>query len=574
MPESPRLPCGYVPARLAVLALCAFATVRAQGISWPPDQVLPHFTAAPELDVIDISGMPFDRKVAFTTLQGLVNRSRSRVYVLDAQQSHEGKSFWLDRITTAKKSVPDPFTLFTKYRAEIAGLCIYDPAVMGTVNAAVTAAGVRGCAVVSPDLSARLSAPPYALPVLLDLRTNRFADDRAAFRWAKDSFWGGCTHRMLAGMKPGAHYPLMDYIVANKALCVWLDPADSLDLPILKAAMQDMSVNGVYMGWWAGETRGVAFASGFGVMTFATDWFSNATVHGAGPRAILNPPTVAAPPPLRNKCYIALILSDGDNLQEQEHLFPIRWRSPERGAFPVSWTQSPALADFAPDMLNYFYATRTPKDGFITGPSGVGYVLPEHSRPADFARFVRLTSDYLARTGIRTATIWGNASWSSDAFGLDCPGLLGMANKQGGAAPMGARKWTGGLVSLEMAPDYASFGSQIIDEVTARMRVWNRSEPLFIAPQLNANAAGLEEMRKVVDAFADDTGVVFVRADQLFQLMRGGGLGTGIAPAPSGPFARGRFIPVDPGHFSRSGSSAVDARGRSVPVLFAETPPP
>ena len=70
-------------AAMASMGLGAFAPVRAQGISWPQDQVLPHFTAAPELDVIDISGMAFDRKVAFTTLQGLINRTRSVRVVLE-----------------------------------------------------------------------------------------------------------------------------------------------------------------------------------------------------------------------------------------------------------------------------------------------------------------------------------------------------------------------------------------------------------------------------------------------------------------------------------------------------------
>ena len=105
----------------------------------------------------------------------------------------------------------------------------------------------------------------------------------------------------------------------------------------------------------------------------------------------------AAPPKLETKAYIALILSDGDNIQEQEHLFPIRWNSPLRGSFPVSWTQSPALADFAPAMLVEYYSTRTPNDGFITGPSGVGYGLPEKMDKADFRAFARLTAAYLGR---------------------------------------------------------------------------------------------------------------------------------------------------------------------------------
>lgn len=84
---------------------------------------------------------------------------------------------------------------------------------------------------------------------------------------------------------------------------------------------------------------------------------------------------------------------------------------------------------------------------------------------------------------------------------------------------------------------------------------------MFIAPQLNSNVAGLEELRKVVDAF--------VRADQLFQLMRGGGLGTGIAGAAHGLLPRSRGIPIIPGLFSPPEGPAVDARGRAVSFLQA-----
>jgi hypothetical protein len=111
--------------------------------------------------------------------------------------------------------------------------------------------------------------------------------------------------------------------------------------------------------------------------------------------------------------------------------------------------------------------------------------------------------------------------------------LFGLANKQGGAAPMGQRYWAGGLPSVEMDPDYASFASQILDRVDVHMKAWDRKRPLFLAPQLNANVAGLDEFKKVVDALKGNAEVTFVRADQLFQLMRAASPNPiGLAPGP------------------------------------------
>jgi hypothetical protein len=492
-----------------------------QGISWPTTQVLPRFAAYTALDVADISGLAFDRKVAVTVLQGLVNRSVPRIYLLDGNQSGEGKTFWIDRTNVAKTTVANYLTLFTKYRSEITGLCVYNPAVMGTVNAAVTAAGVTGCVVASPTLATTLTAAPYNIPITLDLRNLGLADNRAAFTWAKNQYWPQLTHRMVTGMSPGVHYPLFDYIVANRALCVWLDPAVSADVPLLNSIFTDMPVNGVYLGWWAGETGGVSYASSHGVMTFASDWFANATVHSGGSATLTNIPTVVAPPALANKVYIALIMSDGDNLQEQEHLFPIRWASTQRGQFPLSWTQSPALADFAPAMLNYYYATRTANDCFITGPSGVGYVLPVSMNRTHIRAFAGMTDTYLRKTGIGGGTMWGNSAWASDSFGVHTT-MLGMANHihHDPVPPVGLRYWAGGIPSLDMTPDYASLASQAVGEIGPKLTAWNRTSPLFIASQLNTNVAGLDQMRIIYDTYRTNPDVVFVRADQLFQLMR------------------------------------------------------
>jgi len=516
------------------------ASIQAAGMTWPAEKVFPRFAPVSALDLIDVSGLSYDRKVLFTGLQGLINRTAPRVYILDAQQSGEGKNFWIDKQTVPKTRIADPFTVLAKYQDEIKGMCIYDPAIMATVNLAVTSAGLNGCVVASPALAAILSAAPYGIRTLSDFRSNAFADDRAAYRWAIANLWPKCTHRMVAGLKPGVHYPLLDYVVANQAMSVWLSADDSADKALLEPIFSGMPINSVYLGWWPGETSGVGYASGYGIITFASDWFSNATVHGSESGSLSTLPALAAPPPLQNKCYIALILSDGDNLQEQEHLFPRLWNDTNRGTFPISWTQSPGLADFAPGILEHYYASATPNDCFITGPSGVGYVYPENWKPADFTKFAKLTESYLARTGIRTATIWGGTDWASNLYGENCPSLLGLATFGG---PVGVNLWKKDLASMDMLPTYASSASQVLegaDGLTARMAAWTRKQPMFAAPQVNANVAGLPELHKVYDALKDDPDVVFVRADQLFQLIRTANGVTGVIPKSSP--ARGPFI--------------------------------
>jgi hypothetical protein len=546
------------------LGLCASAMA---ALDWPADRVFPRFASFSALDVADLTGMPFERKAALISLQGLVNREAPRIYMLDGNQSGEGKSFWLDHIPAAKNSIADPLSLFTKYAGAAKGLCIYDPAVPGTIDVAVTCAGVLDGVVASPTMAQVLGGAPYRLPTLVDLRNRGFADDRAAMAWGIKEYWPRCTHRMLAGLKPGVNHPLIDYVVANRALCLWLAPDSAQDKPLLDSVFKDMPVNGVYIGWWAGETSGVGYASRHGVHTYASDWFANATVHGGdlrGPASLPSPK-----PPVANgaKVQVALIYSDGDNLQEQEHMFPKRWKDPLRGSFPVSWTQSPALVDFAPALLAYYYETRTANDAFVTGPSGVGYVLPGQMERADFQAFAGMTETYLKRSGIQSLTVWGNSSAASDWYGSYCPGVLGFANHQAGGAPAGQRWWTGGMPSVYMDPDYASLGSQIIDRIRIHMGEWDRKGPLFLAAQLNANVANLDQFKVVVDYFADSANVVFVTADQLFQAMRKAAP-TGIAILSPGPGGRlGLHQPIQAAFPWQGGRDDLLGRRAPGPLL-------
>ena len=135
---------------------------------------------------------------------------------------------------------------------------------------------------------------------------------------------------------------------------------------------------------------------------------------------------------------------------------------------------------------------------------------------------------------------------------------------------------------MEMAPDYASFASQIIPELNGRIAAWDRKRPLFLAPQLNANVAGLDELKLVVDAFAGVDDVEFVRADQLFQLMRSANPGpVGLAPSAQGhgpqvigPSSR-RVSRSQTGLsiFPLPGSAFSDALGRSLSLpVPAQTP--
>ncbi len=168
-------------------------------ISWPKSQALPTFAKAKRLDVADVYQIPGDIRLLLATLQGVVNRTEPRIYLLENQE--EGKLTWLNDLQVPYTLHDDYWKLVRKYKNEVKGIIIYDPKVPDSINVATTLAGLKDAVVASPELAERLMASPYNLKVADDLR-GKFKDRMDAYTWQYENLWSKTTHRMLVGLSP------------------------------------------------------------------------------------------------------------------------------------------------------------------------------------------------------------------------------------------------------------------------------------------------------------------------------------------------------------------------------------
>lgn len=200
--------------KLTMLSLALFCTVsmsigasaespeklqRPSDISWPKEQELPSFSKVKHLDVADIYDAPGDVKILLATLQGIVNRSEPRIYLLENKE--EGKFTWLDDLDVPYKVRDDYWQIVKMYKDEIAGVIVYDPKVPDSINVATTLAGLKNAVVASPELAAKLQASPYDLKIIDDLQ-GKFKDKLDAYTWQYENLWNQTTHRMLIGLSP------------------------------------------------------------------------------------------------------------------------------------------------------------------------------------------------------------------------------------------------------------------------------------------------------------------------------------------------------------------------------------
>lgn len=171
----------------------AGATPALPGLRWLPGRLLPRFAAPVALEHADLRDTGSVDRLLLTTLQGVVNRGRPRIYLTFDPVD----TTWLHDSGVPSTTVADPLELLDRHRGAVRGAVVYDPEVPDTVNVATTLAGLEDCVVAHPDQVAA-----HGLPVVADLR-GRFGDDPlATYRWQLEHLFPRCTRRLLVGLPP------------------------------------------------------------------------------------------------------------------------------------------------------------------------------------------------------------------------------------------------------------------------------------------------------------------------------------------------------------------------------------
>lgn len=457
----------------------------------------------------------------FASLKGIVNRTKPRIFSYEGDAFAEGPYTWLQSLGLSWSEPADKWDLITKYRSEISGLIVYDPAQIHTVNLATMLAKDRKALIASPSLLSRLNSSPYNLPVLLDLR-GQFSSKLQVYQTLYNSYWPNLDKRLLIGLNPDAHKAaLREYATALGAPVIWLDPDVAGESDLLNNFLSSMPAGSNYMGWWPEEGPGVGRASTYGIATIASDWATNLTVHSGMPRTV-NIKPMPPKPALQNKIYVAFILSDGDNLQYVEHLMRKLWSNADRGSVPIGWTLSPAMLDAMPGALNYYWQSSTNNDNLISGPSGYGYAYP-NSWPSQslLNQFVSKTEDYNQRAGLRVITIWNTITGGinqnvGQTFATYAPSLLGLTAQNTGG---GLTIYNNSLPGMALSCNYCTNEQAMKDHIASAASGWNGTSPRFIIIQAQPwNNVTPTSFKNVANSLNAD--YIVVRPDHIFQLIR------------------------------------------------------
>ncbi|UUO09310.1 discoidin domain-containing protein [Blastopirellula sp. J2-11] len=517
------------------------------GVSWPAGQALPIFaTPADRLDAIAVQTLTIDEQIAFAALQGYVNRQQPRIYLQNAR-ADEGRDTWAQTSTVALGPLNvfdyrDKYDLLAKYADEVDGLLLYDPSRSPHLrNLASTVAGLNRLLPVTAAMQQQIKRHGIELKVALDLTNLPLSSPLEVYEHLYDHYWEKCEKRLLVSARPsrgGDFHHTRDMAAACGAAVVWLDCRVPDERSLLEKFFGDMTAGkAIVLGWYATERSGITTASQFGIGTMPADHYVSSTLFSGGDHRIQIPP-VPPKPTLANKAYIAIFISDGDNIQYTQHALRKIWdaSASSRGQIPLNWTIAPGLVDIGPGILNYYYTTATPQDCFVAGPSGMGYAIPFNTLiepgaavgeyltdPVRLDGYTSLTETYLQRAGLRAVTIWDNATPAQRAsYAQNCRQLYGATVQNFKDVPSVAGSVEENRLPFDkLVIPYAGTYAHISRSLRSELKKWDGDAPFFLSYQVDIwgemRPAKLVELAQQLNRQFPDK-IEFVRADHYFNL--------------------------------------------------------
>jgi len=106
--------------------------------------------------------------------------------------------------------------------------------------------------------------------------------------------------------------------------------------------------------------------------------------------------------------YVCLVMDGGWDIGWTLNRFgrPNWFGHPRRGDFPMNWEISPALSDFAPPALEFFYSQASDNDFFVSSPSGYGLLYPD-SYP-DLQGYAEFLGPKVKQADLRVVNVMGD----------------------------------------------------------------------------------------------------------------------------------------------------------------------
>ena len=352
----------------------------------------------------DLDGSSFADRVLMASVSGIVARESPEVHLAyRSSSSFTDPEFWLEQHVASNPNTNvvwqnDPKWFIDQYKTQFNGYVLYD---RDSINQATSVAGALGALMVDANqLSGSIGT------ALKNAEIRQVADARGKTSdWAYDTYRDSYNRDFIYRQQPRFAHHLRSHAIKNAGF-MFDETAATRDRYL--AGQNDHSA---VVGWGYRNSESEFFqsASDHNLTAIPADHLqSAASLSGwkvdAPKQAHVAPNT----PTKEDAHYVAFVMSDGDNVQWLSGEFgrnPRWFGSPKRGNFPMTFDMTPALADFNPTALAYFYeqAANDAEKTYFVNSGGYGINYP--SRLSDVDGFVDRTVEAMQTADQRVISI-------------------------------------------------------------------------------------------------------------------------------------------------------------------------
>ena len=322
---------------------------------------------------VDASKLSHSLWVTLESLQGILAQKEAKIFIYS---DNKLRNDWFDDMKKTCNfnvvNITDPWELLKMFKDEFDSKYIFytktgEDEKDTSINVACALSALNKNIIVSDEIEAEAISHGYTR--LLDATTMSTAD---IFNKYKDQL----NNTMFINQKP-SNINLRDYAIASKTLIGCLETVDeALKQPIVDWLKKDS----VVLGWndgTGGEMKFVKWLTENQLELLPSDNCVDLSFYSAyNPNKLYKQKRKSKEiTPQKNKHYLAMVMSDGDNLHWLQGDFKSEswFGSPYRGQFPVNWTISPSTYDLNASVLDYLYGQMSDNDYFVTAPSGFAY---------------------------------------------------------------------------------------------------------------------------------------------------------------------------------------------------------
>lgn len=407
---------------------------------------------ADEITVVRLSALTHAQRHAVIALQGLVARDKPQIFIDFGYETNkyalaEMQNAGYELVYNDESGNPWNFSsLVTKFKAYIAdgGYTLYATTDdHGQLNTAINYATLNGWLPVTP------ADEEAVIQLGLTKKEDISGDDinlkyiKNFYKENKDKFRNDTLVHMY-------HYAMgmRDFAVQQNIFVMYVEDADYEARLFRDSVMRELKPSSVIFGWCQYEIKFTESASRYGHTVIPSDHSYNLSILSS-----FNATDEKFDSPYEGKVeldptkhYVAIVYSDGDNLQWIQNGFNEfhTWQSYGLDT-PVSWTFAP-IASQVSDVDVKRTLANSQNATFITGPSGGGYSRITNMNSDELEAFSDYTSSAMLESGLGILTLLDEIKY--DTFDSSMQKRLGYFSRydniKGGILQLDPNNYAGG----------------------------------------------------------------------------------------------------------------------------------